>query len=510
VRYEDAIASASGPHTQEPDLAGRVARGASSAALAIVLGQAISLITNIVVARLAHPTVFGMYASAGILLGISTLFTESGMSTAIVQRRDQVDAAAATALVANIVGGLGLALVGVATAPLVGLYFGSGQIGLAAAALAGMHVLTAAHIVPGALLQRRVSALRVWVEPAGAVAYGVVAVVLLSAGMRLWGLVIATYAYAAARLVLTWTLARWRPRFALVSWAMWRELARYGRYMVASELLREGGQVGTIALIGRLLGQSTLGQFRYAYQLVVRATGPIISASAYALLPAFSRIADDEARLRQAVLRALAVASAMTFPISLLFLGLGHPIAIVVLGSAWAAAGPIMTSLAFVGTMAVLVSVAAESFKASGRPDVLVPIHALSALLPVAFVAILLPLGGVGAGLALSISAIMVAGFAVRRLTAVTAIELGDVVTAVRPPLVCALAMAASLYALDRFLINAAARGPVAGFGFLLGEIVLGLTAYGVVLRVLAPRSAGEVKSAVMLVLQRRKKRPPN
>src|SRR5207253_1734849 len=139
--------------------------------------------------------------------------------------------------------GILFTLLSAALAPLAGLYFQSHQITLVAAAIAGSHFFTGAAVVPDALLQRRFSFVRrLVVDPMAIIALGVVSAFTLAHGFGVWGLVLGSYAHGVTRLVLTWSLVGWRPQLSRVSLAMWRELARYGRHVLASEILKNSSR----------------------------------------------------------------------------------------------------------------------------------------------------------------------------------------------------------------------------------------------------------------------------
>src|SRR5262249_54167097 len=91
---------------QRRGLAGTVVRGASYSALGYAVAQAITLATYIVLARIITPHDFGVYTAATVLIGFTLLVTESGMVSAVVQRRDHFEEAANTALLATLASGL--------------------------------------------------------------------------------------------------------------------------------------------------------------------------------------------------------------------------------------------------------------------------------------------------------------------------------------------------------------------------------------------------------------------
>ena len=154
--------------------------GPDSGTAGYFLTQVITLSFYVVLARLAGPEVFGAFAAAWIIVGVSSFLAESGMSSALIQRNDRLEEAAATAVLSTFFTGAALALIALALSPLVGLYFDTREIGLLAAALSGVLFVNAAGVVPDALMRRRFSFVRrVVVDPISATTYGIVGVVTL-------------------------------------------------------------------------------------------------------------------------------------------------------------------------------------------------------------------------------------------------------------------------------------------------------------------------------------------
>jgi O-antigen/teichoic acid export membrane protein len=486
----------------------KVVRGGTLASLGSIMSQAIALIGFIILARLAPPSTFGAYAAASILTGASLLFAESGMQSAVIQRPDRVEEAASTAFIANVVGGLALAGLAAALAPLIGLLFHSGEIARAAAALAGTIPVNAASIVPGALLARRVSFRFAFIGPFESLAYGTAAISALAGGLGLWGLVLATYAAAAARTTVVWVVSGWRPSFDLVSWDMWRSLSRYGRPVVLSSLFSELGNAGNTAVVGRMLNTSVLGQFRSAQRLVQQSNSAIIYGSAYVLLPAFSRIWQDEKRFHESILRALRTLALIIFPVSLVFIPLGQPFATVLFGQPWRGAGPIMMAMAGVGIATALGSISAETFKATGRTGLLPRFHALGALLPIALMFALRDLGATGMGLALSLGLGVVASYAIGTLARITRIPPRVIIAQIQPAATSGILMVAGTFALDRFLVQAEQSDGLVGALLLALDLVGAVLLYLGSLSLLSRRSVLELKEVAKLLVGRPERSP--
>ena len=487
-----------------PALARTVVSGAGLAASGLGLSQGLNFLFYVVLARLATPEDFGHFAAATVLTGLGTLLTETGMQAALIHRRDRLEEAASTATVATVLGGICLSLVALALAPAIGWFFDSREVTEVAAAMSGWLVLTSACVVPEALMQRRFSfRRRLIVEPCAVAVFGAFAVTACASGMGVWGLVLGTYASAVTRLLLSWTLGRWRPRPGLVSFAMWRELAGYGRHVLASEFVRRSQEEVPTLLIGHSISSFALGQYRYATRVAVQPLGVLINAGAYVLLPAFARIAGEEARFRAAFLRGLRWMCVVAFPTSLVLFPLGLPLMVLCFGERWRDAGLALTALCGLAAGGALVSVSSEAFKALGRPQILTRMHLLSGALLVLFALALLPRGLVGVATAISLASLATAAWAIHTVGRLARIPLRRMLGEIWPPGVAALAMATALYPLERLVIEAHARQTLPGLALLACELVLAALVFLAALAVLAPETMRELRGGVRAARQR-------
>jgi PST family polysaccharide transporter len=462
----------------QADLKRTVVRGASVGSAGIFLKQALTLAVYIVLARLAAPEVFGTWAAASILAWFGGLFVESGMTAALIYRQDRLEEAANTAFLSSLASGLAVTLLTLALSPVVGLYFGSHEIAVIAAAVSGVHLLNAATVVPQTLLRRRFSYIRISViEPILIIVFGATAMVTLSQGLGAWGLLIAYYTQDIAHVVLDWTFCGWRPQVRRASWAMWRELAGYARHVFAGEILRQFGDTFNTAMIGRFIGRADLAQYNFGSRLATQ-TGTPLTAASYMLFPALSRISADHKSFSNAVLKSFRLSCFIAFPLSLILIPLGEPLSVLLLGEPWRTAGVVAAGLAAVGGSSSLRAIAIEVFKSSGRPLHLPRIYALSALLPALAVVIGLPWGVSGIAIGVSIAYACVAAYAALFASRTAEIRRVDLARAVLPSAVASAGMAAVLFVLEHFAIHSDQHRSLVGFALLAAEVGLGGVIY--------------------------------
>jgi O-antigen/teichoic acid export membrane protein len=489
-------------------LTGRVLRGVGLAGSGYAVTQVITLATYLVLARLTSPLVFGQYAEAAVLVGVGLLFTESGMLAALIQRRERITEAANTALISTLASGVGVSLLALAAAPLIGLFFGSGTVGAVAAAISGQLFLRSATVVPNAMLERELAFLRrTVVEPLAAVAFAAAAIIAIAHGMGVWGLVIGNYVQIAVDAALTWGLARWRPRPRLASLAMWRELVRFGRHVIAAGIVQRVGEQADRVLIGRFVGTSSLGQYQYALRLAMAPFDATLAVASHVLFPAFSRISHDRDRLAAAFLRSLRWVMVVAMPASLILLPLGEPLAVVLFGQVWRPAGRALEAMCLFAAGNSLLSICLEGAKAYGRPSVLARVHLFMMLVTVAAMVALLPLGLNGVAAGLSIGAVAGGVYAAYSFSRVVSLPLDRIWAQVWAPAVAAVLMAGALYPVEHLVLHASAHGVAAGLGLLAVEGVLAAIVYLAALFVLAPETVRLILSMPPAALRRARNR---
>jgi PST family polysaccharide transporter len=470
-----------------------------------LLGRAITLVTFIVLARLVTPEELGQYTSGTILVGFGLLLAGSGMLAALIHREDRLDEAASTATVATIGAGGVLALLGLALAPLLGLFFGSDTVTAVAAASAGVLFLQSARTVPRAILQRRFSFLRrLVVEPISMLAFGVAAIVATAKGLGVWGLLIGLYAQALVDVILSWALVAWRPRLKQVSIGMWRELVGYGRHVLAGTAIRRFGEQVPVFVSGGMLSQGAVGQLQYANRIVTTPYALLVAGVSYVVFPAFARIAGDSERFKPALLQTLRWSAVVAMPMGLILAPLGEPLAIVAFGERWRLAGEITAAICLFIPAQTIAAEIGEGFKGAGIPAKRTRVNAIAVTAgAIAMVALTPVFGLYGVGIGISVDAIAGAAVAIALASATLEIPVRSFLAAIAPAAGAAVLMVAVLFPVENLVVDAAGHGVALGLLLLAAEGLLGLAVYALGLRVLAPGLGRELLGLVRTARRR-------
>ncbi|MDX6582328.1 MAG: hypothetical protein QOI10_1512 [Solirubrobacterales bacterium] len=486
-----------------PKLSHTVVRGVGASALGYLGSQAINLGAYVVLARLLVPAEFGVYAAGSILVAATLLLTNSGISSAVVQRRDRVEEAASTAVVTMALTGTGSSLLMLAAAPLIGTIFDSAQIGDVAAALAGTTLIQALGSIPEVMLQRRFSFLhQTVVVPAQVIVFAATSIACAAAGLGVWSLVIGQYAAVTTDTVLNWVLSRWRPSVRLANVAMARELIAFGRHVFVSMVVSALPQQLDALIVGKGFGTAALGQFRYGFRLASTPYQSLVAAGSYVIYPAFARISHESERLGAAFLRSLRWICLLGAPLALALVPLGVPLAVTLFGDVWREAGHAAAAMCMYTLGAGVISVVGEALKAAGAPRRMTPIYAIFSGLSIGLMLVMIPAGFTAVALGLSLGAVGGALYAIRVATSVFELDSRELARATLAPVLAAAVMAGALIPLEAVL-DAAGRGPLPALALLALEGLAGAAIYVAALRVIQRDALAEIREIASLARRR-------
>lgn len=463
-------------------------RGAAMSAIGLGMSQVVVFVGAIVLGRVLGPVEVGIYAAGTVVIDFVAVFAQSALAQALVQRERDIEEAANTVLVVSFVTGLLVGTLVLAASPLIGMAFDDARVGLVAAATSGILVLRSWSCVPMGLMYRAFQfKLQMMIVPAVSLSFASVSIAFALFGFGAWAMVIGSYASVSTELVLSWWVAKWRPFQRRFSFRTWRELARFSWPLVLDELGGRGREAIEQVLVGRSLGTSGLGQYRYAYRIAWTPALAIIRAFSYVLYPAFARIATDRTRFREAYVRALGWIWFAALPVAALMVVVGEPVVVLMLGEEWRPAGAATAAMAGVGLGVALGAVSSVAIKGAGRSSLLNWMTAANLVLGVGLVVLLLPFGVVGVGIAISVTNLAVGCLGVELARSVLSASFRDIASCLAPSTLSAFIAFAVIFPLDRGVISAYQNSELLVLASIVGECVLFTLIYLCVLRLVSP-----------------------
>ena len=346
---------------------------ASASAAALIVGELISLVQVIALARLLSPAEVGLFTAGTVLTASLCDFVEGGLRSALVQRGGRIDDAAETVFRATLVSGALLTLGVLAAAPLVALVFdqqhsgtgGGGDRGKSDAvriderprgdAAAGVQCPPAHNRRAGGVPYFRGRGRHTRCLRLGRVEHGAP-----GCTRRLW--------FGS---LCVWLISDWRPGRGQFSFTLWRELAKFGFPLVVAYLAsvsRSWPRPSSLVVVWARPCSVSTGMRSASRRSRSGESSMSVPSRCFPRSRAFPAI---RTRLRAAYLRALRWSMIGAAPLTALMIALGEPAVVVVLGEPWREAGVAVVAMAGIGVGRALCIVGEEAIKGAGRTSLL-------------------------------------------------------------------------------------------------------------------------------------------
>lgn len=375
---------------KDPGTLGRAAgRGAAWALLSTVLARSISLLALAVLARLLTPEDFGVVALALVFITYAETVGDLGAGAALIYWPGQRQAAARTAFWVGFAMGWGWWLVAQLAAPWLAAFFHEAEAENLLRVLAFIFPIKALANTHDALCQKDLRFRRRMVAEAALFAgKAVVSIGLAVLGFGVWSLVYGQLVGTALWALALWKVVSWRPSWP-PSPEMLGPLLRYGRSIVAVNIIAAVVHHADVVVVGRMQGSEELGLYQVAYKIPEITVALLIWVVGKVLFPTFARLQNSPQALRDFYLRALRYIGTLGLPAAAGLFLLAEPIVLVLFGQKWVGATPMLRGIAVYMGIRVLGSHAGDVLKGIGRPGLLAGLGVLKAgvLLPALVVA---------------------------------------------------------------------------------------------------------------------------
>ena len=434
------------------DVVGRTVKSGVWAMLINVSDRGLQLGMVLVLASLLSPAAFGLMGIALLVVNALTWITRLGIDEALIQRRDEdVDDYLNTAWMLQIARGAVISAIAFAAAPLVGTAFSEPQVVPLVRALSLYPVIKGLQN-PGVMYflknlefhRQFVYQLTTRLAHVGvAVAYGV-------AFRSVWALAYGFLAGAVAKVLVSYVVHEYRPRpsFEL---DVARELFDYGKWITGSSIVSFIRSQGDDGFVGWYLGATTLGFYQIAYRVSNAPATEITQTISSVTFPAYSKVQDDVAALREGYFRTVKMTTLVAFPAGIGLLAVTPSFVYAFYDQSWTPMIVPMQVLAVFGVLHAVTSAASPLFRAVGRPEVETKLQTLRLAVLAALIVPLTELWGL-TGTSLAVVGASVVGAPVAAVLSVRIIEgrLRDLLGIVAYPAIGSLAMGAGVVGLRR------------------------------------------------------------
>lgn len=331
--------------------------------------QGVSFIVSVVLARLLAPEVYGTIALVTVFTAILNVFVDSGLGSALVQKKDADDLDFSSVFYFNVAVCCLLYLGMFLAAPFIAEFYNRLELTQVIRVLSLTLVISGVKNVQQAYVSRTMQFKRFFFATlGGTVGAAVIGIAMAYCGFGVWALVIQQIFNATVDTVILWITVRWRPK-RMFSWKRLKGLFSYGWKLLASALLDTVYGNLRQLIIGKMYSSADLAQYNRGRQFPDVIITNINSSIDSVLLPTMARVQEDAAQVKGMTRRAMKTSTYIMAPLMMGLAFCAQPVVRLVLTEKWLPCVPFMQIFCITYMFYPVHTANLNAIKAMGRSD---------------------------------------------------------------------------------------------------------------------------------------------
>jgi PST family polysaccharide transporter len=335
-------------------------------AISKYVGVIISLVISAILARFISPEDFGIFAIASVFLVFFSVLYNSGLSVAVIQRKDLSADEIKSIFSFTVYISFGVACLFFLIAPLIAGFYENRNL-VAVCRILSVNLLFASlNTVPNSLLLREkrfkfIAIRTVLVQ----FVLAVVSLGAVTAGLRLYALLINPVGSAIMLFFINYKTHPISFNFR-INVAHIKKVFSYSAFQYLFNFMSYFSRNLDNLLIGKFMGVGLLGYYEKSYRLMTTPLQMITHVITPVLHPVFSDYSNDKKMLYDNYLKIVRFLAGIGFPLSVLLFFTAKELILIIFGSAWEPSVPVFRLLSISVGIQMILSSSGSIYQAAG------------------------------------------------------------------------------------------------------------------------------------------------
>ncbi|QUA54038.1 lipopolysaccharide biosynthesis protein [Aristaeella lactis] len=276
--------------------------------------QGVTLIVSLVLARLLEPSVYGIVAYVLVFTTILQVFVDSGLGTALIQKKNADDLDFSSVFYFNIIICFSLYALLFLGAPYISLFYGIDELTPIVRVLGLSLLISGIKCVQQAYVSRYLLFKKFFYATlAGTVGAAIIGITMAYMGFGVWAIVAQNLFNQTIDTIILWITVKWRPKKCF-SMRRLKGLFSYGWKLLVARLLSTVYTEIRQLLIGKVYTAADLAFYNRSYEIPAKIVPNIITSINSVLLPTLSKEQDNLSTIKSIARRANKVANFVIWP----------------------------------------------------------------------------------------------------------------------------------------------------------------------------------------------------
>ena len=346
--------------------------------------QGVSFIVSIVLARLLEPSVYGTIALVTVFTTILQVFVDSGLGTALIQKKDADDLDFSSVFYFNFTACLVLYFGMFVSAPYIAKFYGDETLVPVIKVISLTLVISGVKNIQQAYVSRNMLFKRFFFSTiGGTIASAFVGIFMAYIGMGVWALVAQQLSNATIDTIILWVTVKWKPK-RMFSWKRVKELISYGWKLLVSALLETVYNNLRNLVIGKLYSSADLAYYNQGDKFPKLIVTNINTSIDSVLLPTMASAQDDSARVKNMTRRAIKTSTYIMAPLMIGLAFCANTIVELVLTEKWLPCVPFLQIFCITYMFYPVHTANLNAIKAMGKSDIFLKLEIIKKIVGMA------------------------------------------------------------------------------------------------------------------------------
>jgi len=354
----------------EQSLKDKTVKGTFWSAADAFLGQGVTFIVGLVLARLLSPAEYGLIGIVTIFTTILLGFVDSGFSNALIRKKDVTDDDYNTMFIVNMTMSVLMCSLLYLSAPAIAIFFERPQLVALVRVMGVILVFQALSIVQVTVLSRNIDfKTKTKASVISAVTSGIVGIAMAFTGFGVWSLVAQQLSRQLIYSVSLWVFNRWWPKLKF-SVDSFRYMWGFGWKLLLSGLLDRVWTQLYQAVVGKCYSPADLGQYTRSKDYASIFSSNLTSIVQRVSYPVLSQIQDNRERMVESYRRIIKTTMFVTAVIMISLGAVADPLIYCLIGPQWHEAASFLPLICISMSLYPLHAINLNMLQVLGRTDI--------------------------------------------------------------------------------------------------------------------------------------------
>lgn len=369
--------------------------------------QLVTFIVSIVLARILTPSDYGTIALVTVFITILQVFIDSGLSTALIQKKDADDLDFSSVFYFNFVICIILYLIMFVSAPLIADFYKESSLVSIVRVISLTLIISGVKGVQQSYVSRHMLFKRFFFSTLGGTIFSaVLGIIMAYAGFGVWAIVFQQLSNNAIDTLILWITVKWRP-IKKFSWSRLKNLLSFGWKMLASSLLDTIYNNLRNMIIGKLYTSADLAFYNQGDKFPKLIVTNINTSIDSVLLPTMSNEQDNHVRVKDMTRRAIKISTYIMAPLMIGLAFCAKPIVQIVLTDKWLPCVPYLQIFCISYLFWPIHTANLNAIKAMGRSDLFLKLEVIKKFIGMILLLITMNISVMGMAYSLLISGLI-------------------------------------------------------------------------------------------------------